>query len=84
MQMIWIETPSNPAMKIVDIEAVAKVAHQHPGVFVVVDNTFMSSYFQVISSVIEDIEDLNCRDVPVFYLAYVGMQPVFIKSGSDY
>jgi len=34
-------------MKIVDIAAVAKIAHQQPGVIVVVDNTFMSSYFQV-------------------------------------
>jgi len=45
-KMIWIETPTNPTMKIVDIEAVSKVAHEQPGVFVVVDNTFMSSYFQ--------------------------------------
>ena len=34
-------------MKLVDIEAVSKIAHRQPGVFVVVDNTFMSSYFQV-------------------------------------
>jgi cystathionine beta-lyase/cystathionine gamma-synthase len=47
LQMVWIETPTNPTMKIVDIQAVAEVAHQQPGVFVVVDNTFMSSYFQV-------------------------------------
>lgn len=44
---MWIETPTNPTMKLVDIEAVAKVAHERPGVLVVVDNTFMSSYFQV-------------------------------------
>jgi len=48
MQMIWIETPTNPLMKLVDIAAVCTIAHQYPGVFVVVDNTFMSSYFQVI------------------------------------
>ena len=34
-------------MKVVDIAAVAKIAHQRPGVIVVVDNTFMSPYFQV-------------------------------------
>jgi len=45
--MVFLETPTNPMMKIVDIAAVAKVAHQQPGVMVVVDNTFMSSYFQV-------------------------------------
>lgn len=45
-KMIWIETPTNPTMKIVDIEACSKVAHKHEGVRVVVDNTFMSPYFQ--------------------------------------
>lgn len=45
-KMVWIETPTNPTMKLVDIEAVCKIAHQQPGVIVVVDNTFMSSYFQ--------------------------------------
>jgi cystathionine gamma-lyase len=45
-KMVWIETPTNPTMKIVDIETVAKIAHQQSDVIVVVDNTFMSSYFQ--------------------------------------
>ena len=45
--MVWLETPTNPSMKLIDIEAVSKIAHRQPGVFVVVDNTFMSSYFQV-------------------------------------
>ena len=45
--MVWIETPTNPTMKIVDIEAVCKIAHAQPNVFVVVDNTFASPYFQV-------------------------------------
>lgn len=48
--MVWIETPTNPLMKLVDIEAVSKIVHGHPGVIVVVDNTFMSSYFQVTAS----------------------------------
>jgi len=47
VQMVWLETPTNPMMKIVDIAAVSKIAHEQPGVIVVVDNTFMSSYFQV-------------------------------------
>ena len=47
LQMVWIETPTNPTMKIVDIEAVCKIAHAQPNVFVVVDNTFASPYFQV-------------------------------------
>src|SRR6185437_15488971 len=37
-RLVWIETPTNPALSIVDIEAVAKLAHGH-GARVVVDNT---------------------------------------------
>ncbi|KAI8143274.1 Cys/Met metabolism PLP-dependent enzyme-domain-containing protein [Fennellomyces sp. T-0311] len=43
--MVWIETPSNPTLRIVDIQAIAEYTHQH-GAFLVVDNTFMSPYFQ--------------------------------------
>lgn len=42
---IWLETPTNPLLKICDIQAISKLAHQHQ-LFVVVDNTFMSPYFQ--------------------------------------
>lgn len=45
-KMVWIESPTNPTLRLVDIAAASEVAHRHPGVFVVVDNTFMSSYFQ--------------------------------------
>lgn len=45
-KMIWIETPTNPTMRIVDIENVSKVAHKYKDIIVVVDNTFMSPYFQ--------------------------------------
>jgi len=45
-KMIWIETPTNPTMKIVDIEAVSTRAHKYEDVTVLVDNTFMSPYFQ--------------------------------------
>ncbi|KAL4235449.1 hypothetical protein ACF0H5_007085 [Mactra antiquata] len=47
-RMVWIETPTNPTMRLVDIEAVVKVVREKasPECFVVVDNTFMSSYFQ--------------------------------------
>jgi len=43
--MLWIETPTNPLMKVCDIEALAKLAHRR-GALLVVDNTFMSPYFQ--------------------------------------
>jgi cystathionine gamma-synthase len=44
-RMVWIETPSNPLLSIVDIEAVAAFAHDR-GALVVVDNTFASPYLQ--------------------------------------
>ena len=46
-QMVWIESPTNPTLKVVDIAGVAEIAHRQPGVMVVVDNTFMTPYFQV-------------------------------------
>ncbi|KAI5919485.1 Cys/Met metabolism PLP-dependent enzyme [Camillea tinctor] len=44
-KLIWIESPSNPTLRLVDIRAVASVAHSR-GVQVVVDNTFLSPYLQ--------------------------------------
>ena len=44
-KLLWLETPTNPMLKLVDIQALADRAHAH-GVQVVVDNTFMSPYFQ--------------------------------------
>jgi cystathionine gamma-lyase len=44
-RMVWLESPTNPLLKLVDIEAVSKLAHAHQAL-VVVDNTFMSPYFQ--------------------------------------
>ena len=44
-KLVWIESPSNPTLNLVDIRAVATIAHQH-GIKVVVDNTFLSPYIQ--------------------------------------
>ncbi|KAF4510638.1 hypothetical protein G6O67_002513 [Ophiocordyceps sinensis] len=44
-RLIWIESPSNPTLRLVDIRAVVDVAHRH-GILVVVDNTFLSPYVQ--------------------------------------
>jgi cystathionine gamma-lyase len=44
-KMVWIETPTNPLLKIVDIGAIAKIAKKH-GLLVVVDNTFSSPMVQ--------------------------------------
>jgi cystathionine gamma-lyase len=42
---IWIESPTNPCMNLVDLAAVADVAHER-GVLTICDNTFLSPYFQ--------------------------------------
>ncbi len=44
-KLVWIETPTNPLLKIVDIAAVAAIARRH-GARVVVDNTFASPILQ--------------------------------------
>lgn len=44
-KLVWIETPSNPTLGLVDIENAAAIAHRH-GITVVVDNTFLSPYVQ--------------------------------------
>lgn len=44
-KMIWIETPTNPMLTVVDIEAIANEARKHQ-IMVVVDNTFASPYLQ--------------------------------------
>jgi len=44
-KMVWIETPTNPTLKIFDIEAISDVSHKK-NTLVVVDNTFLSPYFQ--------------------------------------
>lgn len=44
-RMIWVETPSNPLLKLIDLEAVARIARQHK-VISVSDNTFASPWIQ--------------------------------------
>lgn len=44
-KMIWLESPSNPLLKLVDIEAVALIAKKN-NILVVVDNTFATPFFQ--------------------------------------
>jgi cystathionine gamma-synthase len=44
-RVVWIETPTNPALGVVDIDAVARVAHA-ADTRVVVDNTFATPYLQ--------------------------------------
>jgi cystathionine beta-lyase/cystathionine gamma-synthase len=44
-KVVWIETPTNPLMNLVDLEAVSKLAHRYNSI-AICDNTFLSPYFQ--------------------------------------
>jgi len=44
-RVIWLETPTNPLLKLCDVQAISEVASRR-GIITVVDNTFMSPYFQ--------------------------------------
>ncbi len=44
-KLLWLESPTNPTLKITDIAAAAKIAKSR-GIMIGVDNTFMSPYFQ--------------------------------------
>ena len=44
-RLVWVETPTNPMLKIVDIAAAAEIAHEH-GALLVVDNTFATPVLQ--------------------------------------
>ncbi len=44
-RMVWVETPTNPMLKIIDIEAAARIAREH-GALLVVDNTFATPVLQ--------------------------------------
>ena len=53
-KLIWIESPTNPLLKIADIKAIAAIAKKH-NIVLVVDNTFLSPYFQSPLSLGADI-----------------------------
>jgi len=44
--MIWVETPTNPTLKIVDIKKTVELVKDQ-NILVVVDNTFATPFFQV-------------------------------------
>jgi cystathionine gamma-lyase len=46
-KLVWLETPTNPTLKLTDIQAMAKeIRDNHPTCILAVDNTFCSPYFQ--------------------------------------
>jgi len=53
-RMLWVETPSNPLLNVVDIAALAKTSHEH-GALLVIDNTFATPYLQLPLSLGADV-----------------------------
>jgi cystathionine beta-lyase/cystathionine gamma-synthase len=48
--LVWIETPTNPTLKVIDIAKVAEAVHGFSkDIIVAVDNTFLTSFYQVRS-----------------------------------
>ncbi|KIY43495.1 hypothetical protein FISHEDRAFT_62576 [Fistulina hepatica ATCC 64428] len=46
-KLVWIETPTNPTLRLVDIPRISSLVHAHsPDILVVVDNTFLSPFYQ--------------------------------------
>ena len=45
-KVVYIETPANPNLEVVDIEAISKIAHENNDCIVMVDNTFCTPYIQ--------------------------------------
>ncbi|WP_394693253.1 cystathionine gamma-synthase [Hyphobacterium sp.] len=58
-KLVWLETPTNPTLKVIDIEAVAQIAHDG-GALCVADNTFASPYFQNPLALGADIVSHSC------------------------
>lgn len=45
-KFVYVETPTNPLMALSDLRAIAEICHKRKGIELIVDNTFMSPYFQ--------------------------------------
>ena len=53
-KLVWLESPSNPLLKLIDIESIARIAKKHR-ILVVVDNTFATPFFQKPLKLVADI-----------------------------
>jgi cystathionine beta-lyase/cystathionine gamma-synthase len=58
-RLVWIETPTNPLLRIIDIPQMAEMAHRH-GALLGVDNTFASPYLQNPLSLGADLVMHSC------------------------
>ena len=63
-RMIYFETPANPNMQLVDIAAVSSLAHSHPDITVVIDNTYCTPYLQRPLEMGADIVVHSARTTP--------------------
>lgn len=83
-KMLWIESPTNPLLKLADIQQLADIAHQHQ-LLVVVDNTFASPWIQRPIELGADIvihsatKYLNGHSDMVGGIAVVGNNPQLIE-----
>lgn len=58
--MIFFESPTNPLLKIADIKAISqRVKATRPDIYIVVDNTFATSYFQVTTNFLNILIQLS-------------------------
>ena len=47
-KLVWLETPTNPLLRVADIQAISSLVHEYnQSIVVVVDNTFLTPYNQV-------------------------------------
>jgi cystathionine gamma-lyase len=83
-KMVWIESPTNPLLRLVDLAAIAKIAKAH-GIIAVCDNTFATPYLQTPLDFGFDIvmhsatKYLNGHSDMVGGIAVVGDNPALIE-----
>lgn len=70
-KLVWIESPTNPLLKVIDIKKIAEITHSRD-IILAVDNTFLTPYFQVMFLFKNVIFAL-------LYLVYVMKEILFLR-----
>ncbi|MCD2257190.1 PLP-dependent transferase [Lactobacillus sp. CC-MHH1034] len=78
-KIVFLETPANPTLRVVDIARVAELTHAH-GALLVVDNTFMTSYLQKPLSLRADVVAYSATK---FYGGHADLSAGFIVCNDD-
>ena len=60
-KLVWLESPTNPLLKVVDIKKIAEIVHNRD-ILLAVDNTFLTPYFQVMFLLKNVIFALVCNE----------------------